>query len=251
MVTSVTPPESNARPLDRLQAQLAEAADISAIRFSMMSFLSANGVRMASYYHYPPIGAADFGPDIPVYTHGFPEAWVNTYRQEGMIHLDPMPKLAANRTAPFRWSEISSLTTLSAAEKKYLERARDAGFGDGLAVPVFGPNGRTGYFAIGFGKNSVLPDAETISNIHWACQAVHLRYCDLILKALPEAVSLSERETQILGFVVRGLSNQMIAERLNISANTVDTYVRRCFDKLDVHDRVTAGLRGLALGLVA
>jgi LuxR family transcriptional regulator/LuxR family quorum-sensing system transcriptional regulator CciR len=43
----------------------------------------------------------------------------------------------------------------------------------------------------------------------------------------------------------------MIADKLNISANTVDTYVRRCFDKLDVRDRVTAGLRGLALGLVA
>ena len=74
---------------------------------------------------------------------------------------------------------------------------------------------------------------------------------DLILKALPETVSLSEREAQILGYVVRGLSNQMIAAKLNISANTVDTYVRRCFEKLDVHDRVTAGLRGLALGLVA
>ncbi len=79
----------------------------------------------------------------------------------------------------------------------------------------------------------------------------HLRYCDLIIESLPEAVSLSERERQILGFVVRGRSNQQIAATLNISANTVDTYVRRCFDKLDVHDRMTAGLRGLALGLVA
>jgi len=43
----------------------------------------------------------------------------------------------------------------------------------------------------------------------------------------------------------------MIASRLNISSNTVDTYVRRCFGKLEVNDRVTAGLRGLALGLVA
>jgi LuxR family transcriptional regulator/LuxR family quorum-sensing system transcriptional regulator CciR len=43
----------------------------------------------------------------------------------------------------------------------------------------------------------------------------------------------------------------MIASKLNISSNTVDTYVRRCFDKLEVRDRMTAGLRGIALGLVA
>lgn len=247
----MTAPDSASSPLERLREKLAGAADVASIRHAMMSYLSAAGVKMASYYHYPPIGAADFGPDIPVYTHGFPEDWVSTYRQEGMISLDPMPKVAARQTAPFRWSEIESLAQLSAAERTYLRRAQAAGFGDGLAVPVFGPKGRNGYFAIGYGKDGILPDHQGTSEMHWACQAVHLRYCDLILKALPETVSLSEREAQILGYVVRGLSNQMIAAKLNISANTVDTYVRRCFEKLDVHDRVTAGLRGLALGLVA
>lgn len=250
MVDSVTPPQNNSSALDRLQVQLADSHDIASIRFAMMSFLSASGVQMASYYHYPPIGASDFGPEITVHTHGFPEAWTDTYRREGFIDIDPMPRIAANQTAPFRWSEVSSLTELSAAEKDYLNQAREAGFGDGLAVPVFGPNNRNGYFAIGFGKDAEMPNAEKTSDIHWACQAVHLRYCDVILKALPETVALSERETQILGFVVRGLSNQMIADKLNISANTVDTYVRRCFEKLEVNDRMTAGLRGLALGLV-
>ena len=92
---------------------------------------------------------------------------------------------------------------------------------------------------------------RVIAELHAACQLAHLRCCDLILEALPGQVSLSERERQILGFVVRGHSNQMIAAHLSISSNTVDTYVRRCFEKLDVHDRVTEGLRGLALGLVA
>jgi LuxR family transcriptional regulator/LuxR family quorum-sensing system transcriptional regulator CciR len=41
-----------------------------------------------------------------------------------------------------------------------------------------------------------------------------------------------------------------MAEILDLSPNTVDTYVRRIFRKLHVGDRVTAALRGLALGLI-
>lgn len=234
----------------RLRSVLATAHDIGSIRFAMNSYLDSVGSPMSSYYHYPPIGASDFGPDIKVYTHGFPQAWVETYRESGFLNLDPMPRVAAMQTRPFRWSIVETLAQLTDSERRYMDEARKAGFGDGLAVPVFGPNGRNGYFAIGFGKTP-FPNDDAVAEIHWACQAAHLRFCDLILKELPDAVTLSEREREILGYLVRGHSNQDIASRLKISSNTVDTYVRRCFGKLEVHDRVTAGLRGLALGLVA
>jgi len=123
--------------------------------------------------------------------------------------------------------------------------------GPGLAIPVFGPNGRSGYYAAGIGNDAPLQDEREIAELHTACQLAHLRYCDLILACLPEKVTLSECERQILGLLVRGHSNQMIAAKLRISANTGDTYVRQCFENLDVHDRMTAGLRGLAFGLVA
>lgn len=244
-------PRSESESFERLRGVLATATDINAIRFAMNSYLHMVGSTMSSYYHYPPIGASDFGPEIQVYTHGFPTEWVELYRSRNYLQTDPMPKVAATQTRPFLWSDIEKLAALSDAERKYLAEARKAGFGNGLAVPVFGPHGRNGYFAIGFGPAGVIPPDAVISEIHWACQAVHLKFCDLILRTLPGAVTLSDRESQILGFVVRGLSNQMIASRLNISSNTVDTYVRRCFGKLEVNDRVTAGLRGLALGLVA
>lgn len=243
-------PEGTNDELKRLQRGLNAAANIDSIRAAMNSYLHSVGSECSSYYHYPPIGAADFGPDILVYTHGFPPDWVEIYREEGYINVDPMPKIAASRTRAFRWSEISKIASLNAAEVDYLKRARDAGFGDGLAVPVFGPNGRNGYFAVGLG-NTPFPDENAVAEIHWACQAVHLRFCDMILDALPSAVTLSERERQILGYVVRGHTNSWIAQELKLSANTIDTYVRRCFEKLNVNDRVTAGLRGLALGIVA
>ena len=50
--------------------------------------------------------------------------------------------------------------------------------------------------------------------------------------------------------MARGKSNPDIATILGISAETVDTYVRRLYPKLGVHDRVTAVAEGIARGLV-
>ncbi len=237
--------------LERLRRALAAAKELPQIQFAMESFSAAASIRMLSYYHYPPVGALDFGPDIQIYNFGWPADWVETYRNADYIHIDPLPRAAARRTLPFWWSDVDRMIELDADERAYLLHVRAQGFGPGLAVPVFGPSGRNGYYAVGFGMNGHRPDEVQIAQIHAACQVAHLRFCDLILESLPEHVNLSDRERQILALLVRGNSNQTIAAKLQISTNTVDTYVRRCFDKLDVHDRMTAGLRGLALGLVA
>ncbi len=244
-------PEPDTSPIERLRRAVSAATDLPKIQFAMESYAPSVRIKMLSYSHYPPVGAVDFGPDIRVYNFGWPASWVETYWKSDYIHIDPVPRIAARRTLPFWWSEVDKMATLDTEERAYIENIRAQRFGPGLAIPVFGPNGRNGYYAAGIGNDVPLLDEREIAELHAACQLAHLRCCDIILEALPEQVSLSERARQILAFVVRGHSNQMIAAQLSISSNTVDTYVRRCFEKLDVHDRVTAGLRGLALGLVA
>jgi len=46
---------------------------------------------------------------------------------------------------------------------------------------------------------------------------------------------LSERELEILNLLAQGLSYKMVAGKLNISLDTVRTYVKRIYDKLHVH----------------
>lgn len=53
---------------------------------------------------------------------------------------------------------------------------------------------------------------------------------------------LSERETEVLRLMVQGLSNQSIAETLNISVPTVKTHVQHILQKLHVSDRTQAAL---------
>lgn len=58
------------------------------------------------------------------------------------------------------------------------------------------------------------------------------------LKPLDELVRhLSPRERQIVQLIMLGRSNKGIAHILEISPNTVSTYVRRIFAKLDVCSR--------------
>jgi two-component system, NarL family, nitrate/nitrite response regulator NarL len=52
--------------------------------------------------------------------------------------------------------------------------------------------------------------------------------------------SLSDRETEILQLIARGLSHKQIAEKTFISKRTVDTHVNNIMMKLDIHNR--AGL---------
>ncbi len=53
---------------------------------------------------------------------------------------------------------------------------------------------------------------------------------------------LSERELEVLRLMVNGLSNQSIAETLNISVPTVKTHVQHILAKLHVSDRTQAAL---------
>ena len=61
---------------------------------------------------------------------------------------------------------------------------------------------------------------------------------------------LSEREVEVLGLVIRGLSNRQMAEALFVSPKTVDHHIQHIYDKIGVSTRVGATLFALRHGLV-
>jgi two-component system, NarL family, response regulator LiaR len=62
--------------------------------------------------------------------------------------------------------------------------------------------------------------------------------------------ALSDRELEVLRLMVQGLSNQMIADMLNISVPTVKTHVQHILQKLHVSDRTQAALLAVRQRLV-
>ena len=63
------------------------------------------------------------------------------------------------------------------------------------------------------------------------------------------AAGLTSRELQVMALVARGLTNQEIADRTYLSVNSVKTYVRTAYRKLDISRRSQAVSWGIQHGL--
>lgn len=63
-----------------------------------------------------------------------------------------------------------------------------------------------------------------------------------------EAVQLTERECEVLGWIARGKSNREIAEKMFISEKTVKTHVSNILSKLQLEDRTQAAIYALKHG---
>ncbi|PZV14271.1 MAG: DNA-binding response regulator [Leptolyngbya sp.] len=67
----------------------------------------------------------------------------------------------------------------------------------------------------------------------------------------PQTVHLTEREREVLYWLVQGASNEVISQQLRITIGTVKAYLTIIFEKLKVTSRTQAALQALKLGLVA
>jgi DNA-binding NarL/FixJ family response regulator len=116
--------------------------------------------------------------------------------------------------------------------------------------------------ALRAGVRGAIPRDATPQEIE---SAVHAVYAGLIVitptllaAALPDehfsaeelAEPLSGRELEVLDLLAEGLSNKLIAHRLNISEHTVKTHVGSIFAKLGASSRTEAVSRAIRRGLV-
>lgn len=78
------------------------------------------------------------------------------------------------------------------------------------------------------------------------------RVLEMFSKLAPKQsdYGLSEREKEILQLMTTGLIKKEIADKLTLSVHTVDTYLRRIYEKLEVNTRTGAVAKALKEGLV-
>ena len=100
---------------------------------------------------------------------------------------------------------------------------------------------------VGFLTKDVL-QGELIRAIR-AVNAGH-SYVPPKLPAQPERPHLTPRELEVLGLVVRGLSNKQIAYDLKISHETAKNHVKHIFEKLDVRNRTQATTVAFRSGII-
>lgn len=67
----------------------------------------------------------------------------------------------------------------------------------------------------------------------------------------PTTEPLTQREVEVLGCLVQGMTNQQIARQLSVSVRTVSAHVRNILEKLHLANRTQAALYALDQGIVS
>ena len=179
----------------------------------------------------------------------FPSDFYQAYIDKREFEHDPILKEACNSSEPFHWFELEQNYPLSERERLFLAKVRALGINDGISLSVYAQPGRLAHMCFTSIGRSFPISSRQKRILRILCQELHYSY----ERMAPQAAvpTLSNRESQVMGLVIKGFSNAEISQSLGLSRHTIDTLIRRCFQKLSVSNRVEAAVKASSLNLVA
>lgn len=191
-------------------------------------------------------------------THGvlknYPDDWVTHYLAQGYAQIDPVRRLAARQTLPFRWQSILDNVHLGHQQKLMFAEAEEAHLYQGLGIPLCGLD--TAKAGIGLARSTRCAplDAKTLLNIQALSMQFYACYwgfyaTNIVSMSVP-ASPLSIRERDILQWLALGFTKTEIADKLFISCHTVDYHVRQILHKLQARNITAAVYFALSRGLL-
>jgi DNA-binding NarL/FixJ family response regulator len=90
---------------------------------------------------------------------------------------------------------------------------------------------------------------RAIRQVHAGKRVIPSEVAERLTEYFPEA-PLTARETEVLGYVAKGLSNKEIAHRLGTASGTVKMHLQNILGKLGVADRTHAVTTALERGIL-
>jgi DNA-binding CsgD family transcriptional regulator len=169
----------------------------------------------------------------------FPEAINNLYKQRAAGD-DPVMNAALALGAPVHYHKIARSLSWSESTRRVFQTMADAGFRDAVSTPVFAKPGVYAYFAAAFPTPQTKLREADLRRIQICFGEYYFRYRELTRS---QRTTLSKREREVLVAIANNKSNAEIAATLGVSEHTVDTYLKRCFAKLDVSNRTEAVIK--------
>jgi DNA-binding CsgD family transcriptional regulator len=208
----------------------------------------SRGVVMRSY-HFADSFSSQVGASVAVAAHGYPEPWVEMYSDPDFRANDPIPDYIMRAGQSMTWQQAIDQQKLNPAQQDFVRQLHDYGLVDGIGSPMFGPNGREAYVAYSFGRTVGEDDIDLIRLLVAIAQTGHRRITTLTKRRI-QPPSLSDRETEVLAWMLRGKSVRDIAGIIGCAPATAETYAKRLYSKLEVNDRSSAMVVSMRYGLV-
>lgn len=242
-------PSERAEILRDFVIRVPETELVQDLRECVETVISAYEIDSVSYLHFDNPATTDYKDRARlVWSVNGPRHWNERYVAESLHVMDPIFEMATIEMRPIRWRDLDPGVGNSLAERAFLSARQKAQLGDGVSIVSFGPQLRSGLFNFGFGDVHEELEPETEAALTAVAQLAHLTYCRLVPDGVSHVARMTPREKQILGLMARGKSNGAIASILSLSPHTIDSRIRGIFDKLDVTDRTTAAIKGVATG---
>lgn len=229
-------------------AHIAGMEDCEAILEYVFASCKEEGATWFSY-HFTPIFESQTSRKAFIWARDYPLQLQKMYIGANYRDVDPIPALTFERGPVLTWTQASNYALGDSAAERYFEELCELEVNNWAAFALFGPRNRDGFAAMRFEKDPDDFAAGRLHQFHSFLLSAHLQICK-IMDDSHHSVTLSEREREVLEWMGRGKSSGDIATILSISPETVRTYTRRIYDKLETNDRVTATVRALKLGLV-
>jgi LuxR family quorum sensing-dependent transcriptional regulator len=181
----------------------------------------------------------------------WPESWRKFYFSSAILERDPLVEnLGFYGGRPFTWEDLRADRRLAQLGTEALDVAAQAGWRDGLAVPLH--RSGTHYGIVSIVARDIIPDAHRQILVP-LCLAFHSVTGPLVRRegfAMPPA-GLSPREVEVVDLVAHGKTDADIAKALGISAATAHEHVERAKARLDTRTRAELAAVAVSLGIIA
>jgi LuxR family transcriptional regulator, quorum-sensing system regulator BjaR1 len=179
----------------------------------------------------------------------WPQAWRDYYFGSDLLEHDPVVENLAYFAGPFTWQDMRAERRLAQVGSESLTRMAEAGWRDGLVVPI--ARGGTRYGLVSIVSRRLIGERERAAMVP-ICVCFHSVIGQLVRRngfAQPPA-GLTPREIECLRLVARGRSDRQIAAELGISPATAHEHVERAKRRLAAGNRAELAAIAVSLGII-
>lgn len=188
--------------------------------------------------------------DEPLVCVTYPHEWVDHYRKERYVRIDPVIHRSLTSVLPTDWSEFS---LHGKKIQQLFGEAKEFGIGTrGLTFPIRGRLGETALFSIA--SNMAQDDWEHFKDENLPEMQMLAFYVHRLISIpvdLNNPPRLAPREIECLRWSAAGKTSEDISVILNLSPKTIRAYLESARFKLNGLNITHAVAKAIALNLIA
>jgi len=215
------------------------------------SALDSFGYDSAVFLCFPP--RKDAGEVIPTCPYfNVSTDLISEYLSNKLYTSGPVFEYIRTTGLPITWSDVfveGKIKKLPEIEK-YIKLLSSRGYHNGVAMPVFGVGNSFGFISLASHQKAINIKLDKNIIVQHVCIDLMRQYIRITKIENGGVIKLTRREKEVLTWVLKGKSNSVIAQLMNISEHTVSTYIKRSTKKLNASSKWSAALTAVLIGLI-